>query len=205
VPEGPGAGATLLGAALPGTPKLAPHITKSHSEPPVSSPSWGPAPSTSTLAAPSDAPSAPHTSYTRASGVGSSSAEVSRGATTDRGQPRGTMARSPMLTANDATMGTYRNVTECAACRQMIETKEVRLLSPKHQLFKPGQEQEKREWCKPMDNTMRISGRHQQERPRAGPLGWGLRTPGAQRGWPNHHGHNNSGNQQGRRDLQSPK
>jgi hypothetical protein len=99
----------------------------------VSSLGWELIPSTSKLVAPNDALSAPGISYTdasRASGVGSSGVEVSRGATTDRGEPGGTMARSPMLAADDATRGTYGDVARHAVGRQMIGAEEVRLLSP---------------------------------------------------------------------------
>jgi hypothetical protein len=87
-PGDPGVGAASSGAALLGTLKSDPRITNSYSELLVSSLSWGPAPSTSTLAAPSNVPSAPDTSDTGtdacwASGVGSFSAKVSHCATTD--------------------------------------------------------------------------------------------------------------------------
>jgi hypothetical protein len=88
----PGAGAASPGAACPGMPKLTPHITKSHSEPQVSSLGWGPTPSKSMLAVPSDAPPAPDISSTGAShnsGEGSSGVEVSHGATTGHGEPGG--------------------------------------------------------------------------------------------------------------------
>jgi hypothetical protein len=86
VSEDAGAGTASPEVALLGTPVTAPRITQSCSNPLVSSLDWGPAPSTLTLAVPSDAPSAPsisHTGTSRASDVGSSDAEDSSG---DHGQ-----------------------------------------------------------------------------------------------------------------------
>jgi hypothetical protein len=126
--EGPGAGATSPRAAPLATPMLAPRITKSRNEPSVSSLGMGPVPSTSMLAAPSDAPSALGISCTgasHASGVGSSGARVSRSATTDRGESGGTMARSPTLTTDDATRGKYGDVARCVVGRQTIGDEEV--------------------------------------------------------------------------------
>jgi hypothetical protein len=114
VPKGLGAGAASLGAALMGTPKPAPCITMSRSEPLVSSLGWGPTPSTSMLVTPSDAPSTPGISCTgasHASNIGSSGAGGSHGTTTGRGEPGGTMTWSPALAANDATRGKYGYVT----------------------------------------------------------------------------------------------
>jgi hypothetical protein len=114
--EDPGAGAASPGAALLGTPMPAPRITKSCSEPPVSLFGWGSAPSTSTLAATSNAPSTLDISCTDAShsfDVGSFNTGDSCSATTDRGKPRGTMARSPTLAADDATRGRHGDVTGC--------------------------------------------------------------------------------------------
>jgi hypothetical protein len=70
------------------------------------------------------------------------------------------MARSPTLALDDATRGTYGDVAKCAAGRWTIRAKEVRFLSPQHHLLKSEQEQEKRERCKLMDNTMRIPRGH---------------------------------------------
>jgi hypothetical protein len=87
VPEGPGAGATSPGAAFPDTPMLAPCITKSHSKPSVPLLGWGLAPSTSTLAPPSDVPSAPDIACSVASH--GSDTKVSPSATTSHGEPGG--------------------------------------------------------------------------------------------------------------------
>lgn len=107
--QDPGAPAASPEAAPPGTPKPAPRITKSYSEPPASSLGWGMAKSTSTLVAPSNAPSALGTSCTSAShtsGLGSSDARVSHGPTTGRNDPGGAMAMSFALTADNATRST---------------------------------------------------------------------------------------------------
>jgi hypothetical protein len=88
---------------------LAPRITESHSKPLAPSHSWGPAPTTSTLAVPYDMPSTLDISSigpSRASDEGSFDAGDSTGATT---------ARSPTLAA-DATKGEHGDVTEHTAC-----------------------------------------------------------------------------------------
>jgi hypothetical protein len=111
-----------------GTPLLAPRITQPYSEPPVSLLGYGAAPFTSTLAVHSNAPSAPSITCIGAShtpGVGSSTSGVSRGATTGHGKPGGTMARSAMLAANNATSGKYEDVTGHAAGRRKIGDEEV--------------------------------------------------------------------------------
>jgi hypothetical protein len=98
----------------------APCITKSHSKPLVSSLSWGSAPSTSMLAAPYGAPLAlgiSSTSACHASDVGCSDAGDSTGATTNRGGPAATTARSLTLAADNATKGRHGDVTGHAAGR----------------------------------------------------------------------------------------
>jgi hypothetical protein len=55
------------------------------------------------------------------------------------------MARSPMLTVDDATRGKYEDAAGCTAGRWTIRAKEVRPLSPQQHLLKSKQEQEKRE------------------------------------------------------------
>jgi hypothetical protein len=125
MPEHPWVRAASLGAAFPGTLKPAPCMTKSHSESPVSTLGCGPVQSTSTLAAPSDAPSAPNISCPGTSGAG-----VSRGTTTGQGEPRRTMAQSPAFTTDDATRDTYGDVAGRAAGRWTIGGEEVQLLSP---------------------------------------------------------------------------
>jgi hypothetical protein len=125
---------------------------------------------------PSDTPSAPIASHTCGAGV-----------------PHDT----------DATKGIYWGDTRHAAGRQMIEADEVRLLSPKHHLLKSEQELEKQERCEPMDNAI-LRG-HQEEGPRAGFLGQGIRILGTRQGQPRHLGHGNSSNRRARHDLQNPK
>jgi hypothetical protein len=68
--------------------------------------------------APSNTSSAPDISGTGASyasGVGSSGVGVSRGTAASRDESGGTMAKSPALTADDATRGTYEDVVGHAA------------------------------------------------------------------------------------------
>jgi hypothetical protein len=65
---------------------------------------------------------------------------VSHGTTTGRDKPKGTMARSPVLAADEATKGKYGDVTERAAGRWTIGVEEVRLLSPQHHLLKSEQD-----------------------------------------------------------------
>jgi hypothetical protein len=118
VPKDPGAGAASLRAALPGTSMLVPRFTKSRSKPPVAC----------------DEPSAPgitRTGASHASDLGSSNAGDS------------TMARSPMLTANDATKGGRRDVTGGTTNRRTTGADEVQLLPPQHHLSKSGQKLEK--------------------------------------------------------------
>jgi hypothetical protein len=118
VPKGPGAGAASLEAGLPGTSMLVPRFTKSRSKPPVAC----------------DEPSAPgitRTGASHASDLGSSNAGDS------------TMARSPMLTANDATKGGRRDVTGGTTNRRTTGADEVQLLPPQHHLSKSGQKLEK--------------------------------------------------------------
>jgi hypothetical protein len=89
-PKDLGAGYASSEAALLGTLMPVPCITKSHREPSVSSLGWGLTPSTLTLAALGNVPSVPNISCigtSHASDVGSSGAGVSRGATTDHGEP----------------------------------------------------------------------------------------------------------------------
>jgi hypothetical protein len=96
VPKDLRAGVTSPRAPLPGISMSAPRLTKSHSKPPVSSLSYGSAPSTSTQVAPYDGPSAPsviRADSSRASDVGPSNAGDSA------------TARSPTLTADNATKG----------------------------------------------------------------------------------------------------
>jgi hypothetical protein len=118
VPEDLGAGAASLGAAQLGTSTMAPHLTKSYSKPPTPSPTLGLAPSTSTLAAPCDASSAPSSTRivaSHASDAGSSKISGSTGAITDRGRPGATTTRSPTPIAGDATKGGRGDVTRSVA------------------------------------------------------------------------------------------
>jgi hypothetical protein len=116
--EGPVARAASPTVALLDTLKSSPCVTKSHSQPPVPLLGWGPTPSTSTRQAPNDTPLAPSISCTGASHafyVASFGTGVSCSATTSHGEPRGTMARSPTLTADDATWGKYGDVAKCSS------------------------------------------------------------------------------------------
>jgi hypothetical protein len=119
--ENPGARIASLETALPGIPRLAPRITKTWSEPPVSSPGRGLALSTSMLTAPSDVPLAPGISCTcdigafSASGTGYSNASVYQGVVADRDELEGTMSTSPTLTANGVAGDKCGDVTERAA------------------------------------------------------------------------------------------
>jgi hypothetical protein len=116
-----------------------PRTIKSWSRPPTSLPSWGPAPSTLTWNLPSDAPSTPDSSQTRASykrvashpsctgitdtsrtcGIDtystpctdSPSTSAPWGAAASREELEGTMVRSPMLIATGATRGECGDVT----------------------------------------------------------------------------------------------
>jgi hypothetical protein len=83
----------------------------------------------STLTAPSDAPSAPSASRADSAGAG---------------VPRGT----------DATKGKYGVVTRRTEGQRTIGANEVQLQSPQHHFLGSEQEQEKRKWGKPMDNTI---------------------------------------------------
>jgi hypothetical protein len=100
-------------AALPATPVLVPHITKSQSEPPVSSSGQVLDPSTLTLIALSDTPSALGifgncgTSASRTSDVDSPGTVVSHSTVASRGEREGTMARSPVLVDDGATRSRY--------------------------------------------------------------------------------------------------
>jgi hypothetical protein len=140
VSEYPGARVASPRAALPATPVLVPHITKSQSEPSVSSSGQVLDPSTLTLIALSDAPSALGifgncgTSASRTSDVDSPSTVVSRG------EREGTVARLPMLVDDGATRSRYGDVPRCAVGRWMITADGVRLLSPKHHFLKSKQE-----------------------------------------------------------------
>jgi hypothetical protein len=112
-PDDPGPGAASPRVALSGTPMPVPRDTKSHSKPPTSLVSWGPAPSTSTLPAPYDMPSAPGISgigTSRASNVGSSDAGDSTDTTIGHGEPGATTSRLPMLAAEDGTEGRHRDI-----------------------------------------------------------------------------------------------
>jgi hypothetical protein len=83
-PKEPGTGATSPEAALLGTPASVSCITKSHSMLPASSPSRAPAPTTSMLVVPCEAPPAPDipsTGSTHAFDVGPSDARGLTGAT----------------------------------------------------------------------------------------------------------------------------
>jgi hypothetical protein len=108
-------------------------IIKPRSETSVSSPGWGPAPSTSMLMAPGDAPPAPGAS--RTCGIGSSSASVSHGTATIHSKLEETRAKSPMLVAGSVTKGWFRGVVGHAVGQRMIGVIKVRLLSPKHHLL----------------------------------------------------------------------
>jgi hypothetical protein len=95
-------------------------------------------------------------------------------------------------------------VNATTGCRWATGTDEVRLLSTRHHFLIQGKKQNKRDERKPTINTMCILGGHRQERPRADPLGQGLRTTDAQRGWPRHHRCNSPSGRRGRRNLQNP-
>jgi hypothetical protein len=73
----------------------------------------GPAPSTSTLAVPCDAPSSSGITgvgSSRAFDIGSTNVGDCTSAIADRGGPGATMAGSPTLTADDSTKGGHVNV-----------------------------------------------------------------------------------------------
>jgi hypothetical protein len=117
VPENPGTGAASLGAA----------------------PSWGPAPSTSTLVAPCDVPSAPgiiRASSSHTFDVGSTNVGDSTSATAGRGGLGAAMTWPPALAADDITKGERGNFTGCAIGRRTTRTEEVRLLSFQHHRLK---------------------------------------------------------------------
>jgi hypothetical protein len=87
-------------------------------------------------AAPYDVPPAPDIPGISAShdfDIGSSDAGDSTSATTSRGKPGVTTARSPMLAVDDATKGRHGGIVGHAADQRVTGTDDVRLLSPSHQ------------------------------------------------------------------------
>jgi hypothetical protein len=100
-PEDLGARVVSPGTTLPRTP--APHITKSRSTLPASSPSWGPAPTTPTPVAPCV--------------VSPTLGTPGTGATNSRYEPEVTSARSLTLTIDDAIKGRRGGITGCPTDR----------------------------------------------------------------------------------------